>query len=170
MVEGRKPMPKNEQVVHVWRYWSVFRNGRMEENSDRGMTTYYAHLMDDKNTIRTVDEILYYQGMVFVNKMRSFFNILKKASVTPYENDDSTNLLQDYSLIPINSDIDRACRISDERANNLYKNSIISVSDLKNPEKNGVQEEDPDEDDLFSPESDLWKKYEKSLGDFSDEE
>ena len=109
MVEGRKPMPKNEQVVHVWRYWSVsnpdpfiFKNKQGKEKIITNKTT--------------VDELLYHKGMVFVNSIQSFLNILKNASVTSYDKkQDKEGALEDYRSVAINPSIEKACQISDER-------------------------------------------------------
>lgn len=120
MVEGREPMLKSEQIVHVWRYWSVSDNMPVNIVSNikmkDGSTKKKENVIVDKTC---VDEILYNKGRVFVNSMQSFLNILKKASVTYYDkSQDKDSNLKEYKVL-INPLIDKACEISDQR----YKNN-----------------------------------------------
>ena len=117
MVDGRKPMPKNEQVVHVWRYWSTSSPEPFtlvnEIKKKDGSTEKKTKVIVDKTT---VDEILYNKGRVFVNSMQSFLSMLKNASVTSYDkSQDKNSTLKDYGVLRINPLIENACKISDER-------------------------------------------------------
>lgn len=78
-------LPKNEQNVKVWRYWSMasplpititsttLNTDGQEETS---ITT-----IEDKTT---VDESLYYKGMKTLREVDSFLKILQEVSITPY--------------------------------------------------------------------------------------
>lgn len=57
-------MPKNEQTVHIWRYWSMSEKGR------------------------TIDELLYRDGEKKMNTINSFIQLLIDASI---ENEITTN-------------------------------------------------------------------------------
>jgi len=117
MVEGRKKMKKNEQVVHIWRYWSVsnpepflLKKSFFNENGE--------NIKINKTIVNktTVDEILYKKGIRTVNTIQSFLSLLKKSSVTPYDiEEDKENLLKDYGFIPINPSLKKACEISNIR-------------------------------------------------------
>jgi superfamily II DNA or RNA helicase len=117
MVEGRKPMPKNEQVVHIWRYWSTsnqqpYTLKRSFKDSD-GNTKKTEKVIVDKTT---VDEILYKKGRFFVNTMQSFLKILKRASVTKYDKtQDKDSLLKDYGVLPVLPVLNDAYEISNTR-------------------------------------------------------
>ena len=125
MVDGRKPMPKSEQVVHVWRYWSV--SDSEPHNVVTKIKKRDGSIQDKIKTIvdkTCVDEILYNNGRVFVNGMQSFLNILKKASVTPYDKtQDMDSNLKEYKILTINPLIENACNMSDERYNKNKKTS-----------------------------------------------
>jgi superfamily II DNA or RNA helicase len=118
MVDGRKPMSKNEQVVHIWRYWSVsnpepFTLKRSFTGKEGGIVTKSDKIIVDKTT---VDEILYKIGIYSVNTMQSFLDLLKKASVTSYDkSQDKNSRLKDYGVIPISPLMDNAYNISDQR-------------------------------------------------------
>lgn len=117
MVDGRKPMPKNEQVVHIWRYWSTSDPEpytlKRSFTDNEGNVTKSEKVIVDKTT---VDEILYKIGVFSVNTMQSFLSLLKKASVTSYDKaQDKNNRLKDYGVIPINPAMDAAYKISDQR-------------------------------------------------------
>ena len=119
MVDGRKPMPKTEQVVHVWRYWSTSGpdpfNLVSEIKKKDGSTEKITTVIVDKTA---VDEILYNKGRVFVNSLKSFLNMLKNASVTSFDkSQDKDSSLKDYGILHINPLIENACKISDERYN-----------------------------------------------------
>lgn len=117
MVEGRVPMPKNEQVVHVWRYWSVSHpDPHTLEKSIKdpdGIVKTSKKVIVDKSC---VDEVLYRKGIYTVNTIQSFLNLLKKASVTPYDkSQDKGGILKDWGIIHTSPKLDEACKISDER-------------------------------------------------------
>ena len=117
MVEGRTPMPKNEQVVHVWRYWSVsssepYTLEKSFTDSD-GMPAVKKKVIVDKTC---VDENLYKQGLYTNNILQSFLDLLKNASVTSY--DDKSNKvgkLKDWGVLPVDKNIIEACKKSDKR-------------------------------------------------------
>ena len=128
MVEGRTPMPKHEQVVHIWRYWSIPSNEpfilkRTFKKQD-GTTETITKVFVDKTG---VDEILYRKGRVTVNTMQSFLSLLKNASVTSYDKDyDKEGRLKDYGVIKIPPKLEDAYDISDKRS---YKNKDELDSD-----------------------------------------
>ena len=147
MVEGRVPMPKNEQVVHVWRYWSV---------SDPEPYTLEKSYKDSDGTVKTskkvivdkscVDEILYKKGIYAVNTMQSFLSLLKKASVTSYDKShDKGSKLKDWGIIPTSSKLDEAYRISNERyQENTGKEvteDIVEINELVEDVGNATDEE-----------------------------
>ena len=117
MVEGRKPMPKNEQVVHIWRYWSIGSGNEIKikkkfKNKD-GKEEIKEEIVVDKTC---VDEILYNKGRVFVNTIQSFLSLLKKSSVTPYiKANDKEGKLKDYKHIKMSPVLSKACDVSDAR-------------------------------------------------------
>ena len=117
MVENRPPMPKNEQVVHVWRYWSSsspepYTLERKFTDSD-GTINVKKKVITDKSC---VDEILYKQGVYTVNMMQSFLQLLKDASVTSYDkSQDKGGKLIDWGILPVNPEIVKACKKSDKR-------------------------------------------------------
>ena len=124
MVEGRVPMPKNEQVVHIWRYWSTsdpepYTLKRSYKDSD-GKTKNSEKVIVDKTC---VDEILYKQGIVAVNTIQSFLDLLKKSSVTSYDKEQGKgSKLKDYGLLPVSPELDEAYEISKKRyLNNTEK-------------------------------------------------
>jgi superfamily II DNA or RNA helicase len=127
MVEGRTPMPLNEQIVHIWRYWSIsepepYTLERSSTNSDGNVSTSSKVIVDKT----TVDEILYKKGIYSVNTMQSFLDLLKDASVTSYDkNQDKGGKLKDYGVIPINPDLEKAFDISKQR----YKDSLLTNQD-----------------------------------------
>lgn len=116
-VLGRKPMPKNEQVVHIWRYWSV--SGPEEVTVTQKVKKKTGEVVEIKNTItnkNTIDILLYEKGRLYVNGMQSFLQLLKNSSVTLYDRKiDAEKFMKDYSNIPVQKDIAKACQISDER-------------------------------------------------------
>ena len=130
MVDGRKPMPKNEQVVHIWRYWSTsskepYTLKRSFTDND-GKVTQKEKVIVDKTT---VDEILYKNGIFSVNTMQSFLDLLKKASVTSYDkSQDKNSRIRDYGFIPINPDMEEAYKISDQR----YHYNVSKIQDKIN--------------------------------------
>ena len=170
MVDGRKLMPKSEQVVHVWRYWSTSGPDPFtivtEIKKKDGSQEKKTKTIIDKTT---VDEILYDKGRVFVNSMQSFLNLLKKASVTSFDkSQDKDSLLKDYSILTINPLLEEAYKISDERYNKYYfekdgismtggdKNTDSLVKDFsrvidekedEKKEKDKDKDEDEDEDE-----------------------
>lgn len=98
-VEGRKPMPKTEQVVHVWRYWSISDPEPFEVKKKIGEEKKHRKITVVDKT--GVDEVLYNRGRVHVNAVKNFLSLLKKASVTPYNrSDDKDTKLPDYGLLP----------------------------------------------------------------------
>jgi len=133
MVEGRKPMPKNEQVVHIWRYWSV------SDPESHTIETTYKDSDGIKKTNKKVivdktcvDEILYKRGIYTVNTIASFLNIIKQASVTSYDkNSDSSGRLKDWGLVKTPEKLIEAYKISDERyINNKVQDNTSSVDDV----------------------------------------
>ena len=138
MVDGRKPMSKNEQVVNIWRYWSV-ADPTINELSynyinKEGMSKTVT--LNLSSTI-TVDEILYDRGRISMNITQSFLSLLKKASITSYDKKyDSDNFLKDYSTITISPDLINGYIASDNRYiknNKQYKDSD-EIDDLENIE------------------------------------
>lgn len=132
-VEGRKPMPKNEQKVHVWRYWSTsdpepYTIETTYEDSD-GSTKSAKKVIVDKTC---VDEILYKKGIYTVNTMASFLNLLKESSVTNYDkSSDSSGKLKDWGLIETPEKLIEAYKISDDRyINNKIPDSTSSIDDI----------------------------------------
>ena len=117
MVDGRKPMPKSEQVVHVWRYWStsdseVFTLERSFKDKEGNVKKATKEIVDKT----TVDEILYRKGRYHVNSMQSFLKLLKKASVTKYDkSQDKDNLLKDHGILKVPPALLEAYKISDQR-------------------------------------------------------
>ena len=146
MVEGRKPMPKNEQVVHIWRYWSVGSKREIKikknfKNKD-GTIEKTEKILIDKTC---VDSILYNKGRLFINTMQSFISLLKKASITPYnKDDDKIGKLKDYKDIKISPILEEAFNISDERCYkdecNLEKNKSSDEKSIINNIKEIVDE------------------------------
>jgi superfamily II DNA or RNA helicase len=116
-VEGRKPMPKNERVVHIWRYWSTSNDRPItiikEIKKEDGSSEKKESVITDKTC---VDELLYYKGRNSVNSTRSFLSIIKNSSITSYDKSkDTDRMLKDYRSLPINVKMERACKISDDR-------------------------------------------------------
>lgn len=148
MVDGRKPMPKNEQVVHIWRYWSTsssdpFTLVRFHKDS-QGVTKKTEKTIVDKTT---VDEILYQKGQFHVNSMQSFLDLLKQASVTKYDkNQDKDNRLPDYKIHPVSPELEKAYKISDQRYENskpdVVKDVVIDTSLVKDIEKSADEDSD----------------------------
>ena len=78
-------MPIEEQVVHLWRYWSMSEHSvgtmleiKWETTSETG------EIIDKKDTMivmETIDEILYKQGQVKMNTINSFNQLLIDASI-----------------------------------------------------------------------------------------
>lgn len=142
MVDGHKPMPKKEQVVHIWRYWSIsdpepYTLKRSFINKE-GKVTQADKVIVDKTT---VDEILYKIGIFSVNTMQSFLDLLKKASVTSYDkSQDKNSRLKDYGVIHVNPVTEAAYRISDQRyldnssdeSKEIYVNMEQVVDDIGN--------------------------------------
>ena len=140
MVEGRLPMPKNEQVVHVWRYWSIsdpepYTMKRLITDGNGKITTLEKVIVDKT----TVDEILYKKGVYAVNTMQSFLDLLKKASITSYDKkQDKDSRLKDYEILPISPELNEACEISKQRyLDSLIKSkkettTSVILTDLKN--------------------------------------
>lgn len=128
MVDGRKPMPKNEQVVHIWRYWSVSTNDvitiKKNYTDQYGISRTKETIISDKTT---ADEILYKKGLVDVNSLQSFLGYLKRASVTPYDKtQDKNNTLKDWGVMKISPELMDAFNLSNER----YKQSIAEFEDM----------------------------------------
>jgi len=76
-------LPKNEQNVKVWRYWSIASPDPISITVDvldpDGNTEKIQHVITDK---KTIDEKLYEKGQLMLNEVNSFLKILQKASVT----------------------------------------------------------------------------------------
>jgi len=130
-VEGRKPMPKNERVVHIWRYWSTSNDLPItiikEIKKEDGSIEKKEIVITDKTC---VDEILYYKGKNSVNSMRSFLSIIKNSSITPYDKSkDTDSMLKDYRSIPVNPKLERAFKISDDRYEKTYRGKYQNESE-----------------------------------------
>jgi superfamily II DNA or RNA helicase len=147
MVEGRNPMPKNEQVVHIWRYWSTSNPEpytlKRSFTDDDGNVNILEKVIVDKTT---VDEILYKKGVYSVNTMQSFLELLKKASVTSYDkNQDKGGKLKDYGVLPVNPVLDKAYEISKQRyQDNVPKQQddhVVNMAKLVNDLGNVTDEE-----------------------------
>ena len=137
MVDGRKPMPKNEQVVHIWRYWSVLNEKYREEPE------------------LAVDATLYNEGRLIVNNIQSFLRILKNASVTSYDKSyDKDGFMADYRGLKISEKLKTAFNNSDERCpekepliirkyiqhlKNMHLENIGDEDELKNEKEQYVQ-------------------------------
>jgi len=132
MVEGYSKMPKNEQVVHIWRYWSTsdtepYTLKRSFINKD-GKPVTNEKIITNKTT---VDEILYKQGIFSVNTIQSFIDLLKKASVTYYDKEqDKDSRLKDYGLLPVSSKLNDAYEISNQRYLDSINNDVEQMSDI----------------------------------------
>lgn len=155
-VEGRKPMPKNEQVVHVWRYWSTSdpepHTIETSYKDSDGVTKTNKKIIVDKTC---VDEILYKKGIYTVNTIASFLNLLKEASVTSYDkSSDKSGKLKDWGLIETPEKLTDAYKISDDRYNNKIPDSTSSVDD--------VVDDIMDDVNLFDEEKDKAKTSNKS--------
>ena len=85
--KSHSKLPRDEQNVKVWRYWSVGRgvpftatsrvllpNGETEEK-----TVNYS------GKEPTIDEILYDRGVIQMNKIKSLLRLLESVSVTSYK-------------------------------------------------------------------------------------
>jgi superfamily II DNA or RNA helicase len=124
-VQGRKPMPKNEQVVHIWRYWSVSSLSLIPKKieikfkkSDGSVDIIKKEIVEKT----TCDEILYNNGRLAVNSMQSFLNILKNASVTPWDKSaDRGGTLKYYENIKAKPEVVEACLLSDKRYLDIWK-------------------------------------------------
>jgi superfamily II DNA or RNA helicase len=80
-------LPKNEQTVKIWRYWSMASPKPVTItttiiNPETGVDDVVQKVITDKETI---DVILYEKGMKQVRRVDSFLNILQEVSVTPFE-------------------------------------------------------------------------------------
>jgi hypothetical protein len=147
MVEGRKPMPKSEQVVHVWRYWSIMNAMptviAREITNDNGLIEKLTKTVTNKTG---VDQILYNKGRIFVNTMQSFLQLLKNASVTTYDkSQDTGSRLKDYGYqTNINPQLELAYKISDDR--------FINSDDAKKLGGNTPYkgDQDPEEDNIVN--------------------
>jgi superfamily II DNA or RNA helicase len=133
-VEGRKPMPKNEQVVHIWRYWSVSSREpkiiqKKIKKSDGSLEIIKSKEIVDKTTC---DEILYNNGRLAVNAMQSFLNILKNASITPWDKEaDREGTLKYYENIQAKPEVIKACLISDKRYLDIWKKKYEQTNEKK---------------------------------------
>lgn len=150
MVEGYSPMPKEEQVVHIWRYWSTsdpepYRLNYTFTDKD-GKSTKSEKVIVDKTC---VDEILYKQGRKTVNTMQSFIQLLKKASVTTYEKDqDTDNRLKDYGVLKVSDEMEAAYEISKQRymasAENTHEEMNVNTYQLLEDLENIIEEDKED--------------------------
>jgi superfamily II DNA or RNA helicase len=147
MVDGRKPMPKNEQVVHIWRYWSTsepepFTLNRTYKDSE-GNEKKSVKVIVDKTT---VDEILYKKGVYNVNTIKSFLDLFKSVSVTKYDkSQDKDTRLVDYGILPVSTKLLEAYEVSNKRyENNKYnitQEISINTSQLIKDANDSVEEE-----------------------------
>ena len=141
-VEGRKPMPKNEQVVHIWRYWSVSSHDPKKIKNDK--------IIIDKTTC---DEILYNNGRLAVNAMQSFLNILKNASITPWDKEaDREGTLKYYENIQAKPEIIKACLISDKRYLDIWKEKYEQINEEKTNIEIDIDVDlsDADDDEMYN--------------------
>ena len=131
-VDGRTPMPLKEQVVNVWRYWSISNNPNPIEITPVNITDDEKQkkiIITNKNT---VDEMLYNKGRIQYNTIQQFMLLLQKASVTPYK-PSPISLLPDYTKLNVNSQLNDACKESDNRYQSLHPlRPIFGKKDLKN--------------------------------------
>lgn len=77
-------LPKEDRRVDVWRYWSVASYDPITIKvviEKENKVEWIDKTITDK---RTVDEILFEEGVVAKNKINSFLKILQKNSVTTY--------------------------------------------------------------------------------------
>lgn len=130
MVEGYSKMPKNEQVVHIWRYWSTSDTEPYTLKSSfinkDGKHVTNEQIITNKTT---VDEILYKQGIFSVNTIQSFVDLLKKASVTYYDKEqDKDSRLKDYGLFHVSSKLNDAYEISNQRYLDSINNDVEQMS------------------------------------------
>jgi len=149
MVEGRKPMPKSEQVVHVWRYWSVsdpepFTVTRTVTNDD-GSSEKKEKVIINKTC---VDEILYNKGRISVNIIQNFLRLIKEQSVTYYDRStEKIGILADYVIKPISEKMEKAYNISDDRykAEHMHLGKDTFNTPNVNDEIEGVVDEKKDD-------------------------
>lgn len=166
-VEGRKPMPKNEQVVHVWRYWSTSDPEphiieKTYKDSDGTKKTIDKVIVDKT----CVDEVLYKRGIYTVNTIASFLNILKQSSVTSYDKkSDSSGKLKDWGLIETQERLIEAYKISDERyMNNRIQDNSSSIDEVVDDIMDDIVDENN-----YSFIDNLQKKFPKSVFDIVSE-
>lgn len=151
MVDGRVPMPKSEQVVHVWRYWSTSETEpfvlKRTFKGDDGLTKKIEKTIVDKTT---VDEILYKKGKYHVNSMQSFLSLLKKASVTKYDkSQDKDSRLKDYEVLPVSTEMLKAYEVSRKRYIDNHEQKIksdiaIDISQMVHDVNNATDEDKSD--------------------------
>ena len=117
LVPGRKKMPKSEQVVHIWRYWSISGPEPVIIEKKLPNGDIKRDVITDK---AGVDYILYKKGLLQMKLMESFLTMLKQASVTPYDTSiDEESKLEDFSDAVMSPIIAEACIESSIR----FKNS-----------------------------------------------
>lgn len=132
-VVGRKPMPKNEQVVHIWRYWSISTNEPVKIKRNKKDSSEENEITITDKT--TVDEILYRKGRTTFNTIQNFLQLLKNESVTSYDKaKDSTSLLKLYGN-PLSPILQDAYDKSDKRyKDNIYPNIVKEIGDVSDDE------------------------------------
>ena len=79
-------MPKAEQVVHLWRYWSMSSHKTGEKLEIKWETTTPSGEIVEQTkevTVKeaTIDEILYKEGQIKMNTFNSFLQLLIDASI-----------------------------------------------------------------------------------------
>ena len=84
-------MPKDEQNVKVWRYWSVANIDqpikiKKKAYDNKSGCEQTKEKIFDKNTI-TIDELLYQKEIKNNHRIDSFLDFIKTTSVTPYQED-----------------------------------------------------------------------------------
>lgn len=79
-------MPKSQQNVKIWRYWSMATIKPITIRTDvfnpNGTKEYINRTITNKGTI---DQQLYERGQIAMNKINSFLDLLKQVSVTEYK-------------------------------------------------------------------------------------
>jgi len=80
-------LPKEEQKVQIWRYWSVSSvepiTIKAKILTPDGETEYIDKVIPGSS--QTIDEILYLRGQKTLMEVGSFLKLLQEVSVTPYE-------------------------------------------------------------------------------------
>lgn len=138
-VDGRPPLPKGRQKVHIWRYWSTSSPTPYHfiKKNTKGKVVVDRTVVDKT----CIDQILYDKGRSTINTIRSFNNILKEASITPYDKtqDIHDKYLEGFKELKITDKLQESFDISDKRfiskKKELYELLNISTEEIKNLEE-----------------------------------